>query len=175
VRVGPRGSKFGAPGAGWVDYTIALPEELDLRACRRLRLRFEGAARTANHRIDWKDPIHLTGADYPQTEARKLPSEVVVWANGIRLGEAFLPDDPADARGVLSLHNSEYWETASYGYLITLEADEATTRRILDSVRNGRLVIRFEVPRSGRAGGLNLYGARMGAYPVDPTLFLDLT
>ena len=34
--------------------------------------------------------------------------------------------------------------------------------------------VRFEVPRTGRMGGLNLYGARMGAFPVDPTLFIDL-
>jgi hypothetical protein len=36
------------------------------------------------------------------------------------------------------------------------------------------VVVRFEVPRSGVRGGLNLYGARMGAYPVDPTLFVDM-
>jgi hypothetical protein len=37
--------------------------------------------------------------------------------------------------------------------------------------------VRFEVPRWPGAlrSGLSLYGARMGAYPLDPTLFLDLT
>ena len=41
-------------------------------------------------------------------------------------------------------------------------------------------MVRFEVPGSrrertaGAQGGLNLYGARMGAYPLDPTLFLDV-
>ena len=40
------------------------------------------------------------------------------------------------------------------------------------AIQSGRLLIRFEVPRSA-AGGINLYGARMGAYPVDPTVFLD--
>jgi hypothetical protein len=40
----------------------------------------------------------------------------------------------------------------------------------------GYLTVRFEVPRQPDTvpGGLSLYGARMGAYPVAPTLFLDL-
>jgi len=173
ARIGPRGSKFGGAGAGWVDYAVMLPEDVDLAAVRRLRLRMEASARTAKNRIDWKDPLHLTGGDYPQTEQHKLPSEVVVWVNGVRLGRVALPDDPADARGVLSLHPTDYWEPASYGYLVKLEADEATTRRIIDEAQGGRLLIRFEVPRGGAAGGLNLYGARMGAYPLDPTVFLD--
>jgi hypothetical protein len=188
-RIGPRGSKFGAPGFGWVDYSVALPDEVDVGKVRRLRLRVEMSARTAKNRIDWKDPLHITGSDYAQTEARKIPSEVIVWANGVRLGHVRLPDDPADARGVLSLHYSDHWEPASYGFLHTFEADEATTQRIFaasqgsddetqsapvaQGVQAGRLLIRFEVPRGGIAGGVNLYGARMGAYPLDPTIFLD--
>ena len=46
--------------------------------------------------------------------------------------------------------------------------------KVLAAAKDGEIAVRFEAPRSGRAGGLNLYGARMGAFPVDPTLFLDL-
>ena len=173
ARVGPQGSKFGAAGAGWVDYGVNLPEDVDLSAVRRLRLRVEASARTAQNRIDWKNPLHLTGGDYPQTEQRKLPTEVTVWVNGVRLGRVDLPDDPADARGVLSLHPSDYWEPGSHGYLVNLEADEATTQRILGDAQGGRLLVRFEVPRGRAAGGINLYGARMGSFPLDPTIFLD--
>jgi hypothetical protein len=181
-RLGPRGSKFGASGPGWVDYALTLPGALDPAAVTRLRLRFEAGARTAKHRIDWKEPRRVLSSDYPQTEQRKIPSDIVVWVNGLRLGAVHLPDDPADARGVLSAHNSENWESSSYGYLTTLEADPALTRRILAAAPDGRLMVRIEVPGSrrereraaGAQGGLNLYGARMGAYPLDPTLFLDL-
>jgi hypothetical protein len=41
------------------------------------------------------------------------------------------------------------------------------------AARQGQLVVRFEVPRGGVPGGINLYGARLGAYPIDPLLFLD--
>jgi hypothetical protein len=98
---------------------------------------------------------------------------LTVSVNGVRLGETTLADDPADAAGVLSLHLNEDFECASYGELISLEADADQTAQILDAVRDGALTVRFEVPRDGVRGGLNLYGDRMGATPVAPTLFLD--
>jgi hypothetical protein len=172
-RIGPRGSKFGGVGAGWVDYVLGLPEDLDPQAVRGLRLTFEAGARTARNRIDWKDPRYMSGWDYPQTEARKLPSEVVVWLNGVRAGSVRLNDDPADSRGVLSVHNSEHWEGGSYGFVHTVAPSTAATKRILSQAQNGRLVVRFEVPRDGTAGGFNLYGARMGSSPVAPTVILE--
>jgi hypothetical protein len=173
-RIGPRGSKFGGPGAGWVDYAVGLPDDLNLMDLRRLRLRFEAGARTAQHRLDWRDTRHLQLGDYPQTEEHQLPSDVVVWVNGVQVGAVHLPDDPADSRGVLSLHNSDYFEPGSYGFLTDLEAGGDLLRHIVENTQGGRLIVRFEVPAGGLAGGLNLYGSRMGAYPVAPTVFLDL-
>ena len=113
-------------------------------------------------------------ADRPTTPGpRKRPAHLEVSINGVPLGETTLPDDPADARGVLSLHLERQWEYASYGFLTTLEADGAAAQRMLRAAQDGTLVVRFEVPRTSRSSGLNLYGARMGAYPVPPTLFLD--
>jgi hypothetical protein len=174
-RLGARGAKFGATGAGWVEYAVRLPEDIPRERLRGLRLRFEAGARTARSRIGWKDPVHVRSTDYPQTEERTLPTDVVVSINGAQIGATRLPDDPADAHGVLSAHLSEHWELSSHGYLITFEADAETAWRILDVADDRQLVVRFEVPRTGRRGGLNLYGARMGAYPIDPTLFVDLT
>ncbi len=173
-RLGPEGSKFGATGAGWVEYAVHLPADLDPAAVRGLRLRFEAGARTARNRIGWKDPQRVLMTDYPQTEELKLPTDLVVSVNAISLGRVRLPDDPADARGVLSAHLHPHWEYASYGYLTTLDADAATARRIIAAAQGGLLRVRFEVPRTGIRGGLNLYGARMGTYPLDPTVFIDL-
>jgi hypothetical protein len=172
--LGPKGQKFGASGAGWVEYALALPADLRAAAVTGLRLVFEAGARTARNRIGWKQIGPPSDRSYPQTEKRKLASDLVVTVNGVRLGAARLPDDPADARGVLSAHLNENFEYASYGFLTTFEADAETAQRILTASANGELTLRFEVPRTGRAGGLNLYGARMGAFPVDPTLFLDM-
>ena len=75
---------------------------------------------------------------------------------------------------MLSLHNSDYFEPGSYGFLTDLEVGGELLRHIVDNTQGGRLIVRFEVPAGGTAGGLNLYGSRMGAYPVAPTVFLDL-
>ena len=173
-RLGARGAKFGASEAGWVDYAVTLPQDVKASAVSGLRVRFEAAARTARSRIGWKDPHFVKATDYPQTEERKVPTDLQVSVNGVLIGQVRLPDDPADAAGVLSAYLSEHWEPSSYGFLTTLDAGTETARRALAEAREGQLVVRFEVPRTGRRGGLNLYGARMGAYPLDPTVFIDL-
>jgi hypothetical protein len=172
--LGPKGQKFGASGAGWVEYAVPLPHGVHAGAATGLWLLFEAGARTAANRLGWKRIGQPSDRNYPQTEARKLASDLVVTVNGIRLGALRLPDDPADARGVLSIHLNENFEYASHGFLHKLEADAETAQRILAASTSGEIKIRFEVPRTGRAGGLNLYGARMGAFPVDPTLIIDL-
>lgn len=172
-RLGTGGAKFGAAGAGWVEYALPLPAGLDASSVTGLRVRFEAGARTARSRVGWHDPLHELGTDYPQTETYKLPSQVTVSVNGVRAGEAPLPDDPADARGVLSAHNSTDWEFASYGFLVELAADGETARRMLADAKDGHLAVRFEVPRATPRGGLNLYGARLGAYPIDPMLLIE--
>ena len=128
--IGQGDAKFGGPGAGWVEYAVPLPEGLDFQGIRRLRLLFEAGARTARSRLGWADPAHIKLTDYPQTEARKRSSRVVVSIDGRPIGEATLPDDPADARGVLSFQAQRQW-MGSYGFSITLSADEATTRELL--------------------------------------------
>ena len=162
-----------AGGAGWIEYTVPIPEGVELTALSGLRLRCEIAARTARSRVGWHDPRYEQSTDYPQTEAYKLPSQVVVAVNGVPLGTVALLDDPADAAGVLSAHNSPEWEFASYGFLTTLAADATKLRQIAEGTRDGELRVRFEVPRRGVRGGLNLYGARLGAYPIDPLLILE--
>ena len=73
---------------------------------------------------------------------------------------------------MLSFQAQRQWELGSYGFALILDADEDTTRALLE--RNpAQLTVRFEVPRGPGAGGLNLYGSRAGAYPFNPTLLLD--
>lgn len=166
--------KFGGTGAGWVEYILTAPDDLELARVSRLRLLFEAGARTARGRTGWWDDRYVKPTDYPQTEERQRPTDLRVTLNGLPLGETTLPDDPADARGVLSLHLQPHWEFGSYGFLTTLEATDDQARAMLQAGEHGALRVRFEVPATGRRGGLNLYGARMGAYPLRPTLLVDV-
>jgi len=162
------GGKFSAAGRGWIDYTVALPASIDVNTVQRLRLCFEAGARTSGQRIDW--PERTYGFNYPQTEAdRKFPTAVTVSINGVSVGQVQLPDDPADARGVLSHHNSV--DPGSYGFLTELTLDGAALQQALAGQNS--LQIRFTVAsESGYAGGLSLYGERVGSYPVGPTILL---
>jgi hypothetical protein len=168
-RLGPRAAKFAAAGAGAVEFRYVLPDEVG--SVRGLRLRFEAAARTALHRIDWKDKRRAT--DYPQTEERKLPTDLTVSLNGIELQRVRLPDDPADARGVLSHHLTD-WDLGSYGFLTDVIVPPDRLAEVLAAGADGTLTARLEVREDAEyRGGLSLYGARMGAYPIDVLLFVD--
>lgn len=166
--VAPDGSKFSAPGRGWVEYVVTLPAGIDVATLRQLRLRFEAGARTSGLRIDW--PQRTYGLNYPQTEAdRKFPTDVTVSLNEVVVGQVQLPDDPADARGVLSHHNGV--DPGSYGFLTEIVVDGAALQQAL--ARQHTLLLRFTVPgEDGYPGGFALYGERLGSYPMDPTLLL---
>lgn len=89
--------------------------------------------------------------------------------NRVVVGRVRMPEDPADARGVLSHHHGV--EPGSYGFLTELPVDLA----VLEAPPTARrpIMIRFEV--SGDAihpRGFGLYGDRLGRWPVEPTLLL---
>jgi hypothetical protein len=97
--------------------------------------------------------------DYPQTDGRKFPTSIDVSLNGAATRWE-LPDDPANARGVLS-----HWagvERGSFGYLKTISAEGAPA--------SDQITIRM----TSNEGGLAIYGEDMGCYPMDPTIILHL-
>jgi hypothetical protein len=97
----PSGAKFAALSAGWVEYDVAVPAEVDLTS-----------ARAGAKKVDLSQ--QLRGRQYPQTEDKKAPSDLTVSLNGVEIGTTRLPDDPADARGTLS-HFRGY-DPGSYGF-----------------------------------------------------------
>ena len=167
--VAPSRQKFSATGSGWVEYEVALPDGVDVTAIDGLELRWEAGARAGRAKIDW--PSVIQGFNYPQTEVeRSSPSDVEVSINGVHIGRAHLPDDPADARGALSHHNGI--DPGSYGFLCDATADAGTMVAIKATLAAGEpLRVRFTVPEES-GGGLALYGERAGRYPVAPTLLV---
>ena len=163
------GEKFAAGGAGWVEYAFPLPDDLDLERLRQLRVRAEVGAATARRRGDPR--FRQLPTDYPQTDVdRKFPTEVTVTINGTPIGRVTIPDDPADARGVLSHHRGGP-DPGSYGFLTDWVAPAGS----LPGLAPGAVArVRFEVAQDAEAvGGLSLYGEGMGAYPVDLCLLLE--
>ena len=88
-------------------------------------------------------------AEPRQTDADPTPSRITVRADGRTLGTFLLPDAPADARGVLSYANGI---PGAYGYLLRLPLPA------------GGPEVAIEIEAD--AGGVALFGAAAGAYPV---------
>jgi len=163
----PDQGKFSASGRGWVDYTVPLPADFAATAVSRLRVLFEAGARSGGRKIDW--PERLYGFNYPQTEpGQETPSDILITINGVEIGTVHLPDDPADARGVLSHYRQI--DPGSYGFLREVAVDGATLATILADATT--LQIRFTVVGE-QANGFALFGETLGGYPVGPTLLFS--
>jgi predicted transcriptional regulator len=120
---------------------------------------------------------------YPQTDEKLHGSLVTITANNQKLNEFELTDDPADHQGILSWMNQEpgwewgskdrskQWlldEAGSYGYLVKVELDENSKKTALET---GKVIIRLHVDEStSNRGGLSVYGAESGKYPMDLTI-----
>ncbi|GHT79237.1 hypothetical protein FACS189464_3900 [Bacteroidia bacterium] len=175
------GLKVDGAGSGYFEYTVPWPVNLSLQQTESVALVFEASAK----RLNGKDVEGATAQAvekymreglqassknknaYPMTGSQTFPSYIKVSINGNVCGDAYLPDDPADHRGVLSWfsqpQNKLLDEAGSYGYLIKVIVPVA-------ALTEGQPVhIRLEVPE-GVNGGLALYGKAFGRYPLDPTL-----
>lgn len=159
----PIDGKHYGRGHGFVEYRLKLPEGVSLDKVKAIRLLCEVAAKAGREKVDWAERVNPQ--DYPQTDGKKFPTTVEVAINGVKIATWNLPDDPADARGVLS-----HWrgiERGSYGYLMSAELDMNTPEGV--AVRNrvteaGQLIIRFTVPWNAvHRGGVAIYGKRWGA------------
>jgi hypothetical protein len=119
------------------------------------------------------DPSRNRNA-YPMTGERQYPSAVTAWINGRLAGRYELADDPADHRGILSWHSQlrdRYLrEAGSYGELLRVTIPGPALE---EAQRTGAFVVRLEVS-DALPGGLAIYGAKFGRYPVDPTIALVL-
>jgi hypothetical protein len=131
-------------------------------------LLLEVASKAGRAKVDWPDRVNPQ--DYPQTDARKWASTLGISINGHRVARLELPDDPADARGVLS-HLAKV-EHGSHGEIVSLTG-ELPAEAIADVAAGKPLVLRLYVPDdAASAGGLTVYGVATGAYPFNPTLTL---
>jgi hypothetical protein len=163
------GAKFSAQGSGWVEYELALPAIIDRSSVQRLRLLFEASARAGMAKVDW--PQQTYGFNYPQTEIdQQTPSTLQITINNLPVGELHLPDDPADARGVLSHYHGV--DPGAYGERYEVLIQGETLAQLLSVA--GALRIRFTVPADAQHRyGFALYGETTGCYPLGPTLIAE--
>ena len=110
-------------------------------------------------------------ADAPQTDDDIFPTTLQMFLNDVRVYEAVLRNHPHDARGALSYLRGG---VGAYGYLVHAFAENELLEQIASSGSKDFLRLRCAVPAAGLAqGGLTIYGAECGRFPVCPTVIVE--
>ncbi len=180
--------KADGAGSGFFEYRIPWPRDVRLNDVAEAEFVVEASAKqlfgkdrdsTVLDNGDYmrggglQDPSRNRNA-YPMTDEKLFPGAVTVRVNGDVAGRFDLKDDPADHRGILSWFSQKrdkyLREAGSYGQLIKVAIPVSAIER---AAKSGELVIRLEVS-DAMPGGLAVYGARFGRYPVDPSVVLVL-
>jgi hypothetical protein len=178
------GLKVNGAGSGYFAYRLPWPKEVPVADLAAATFLVEASAKQLYGK-DRKDAREMSGDymrglgtldpsrnpnAYPMTDETRFPSAVTVRVNGVVAGRHELADDPADHRGILSWHSQlkdkKLREAGSYGYLLEVPIPRAALER---AAASGTMEIRLEVD-DALPGGLALYGARFGRYPLDPTV-----
>ncbi len=180
--------KLNGAGSGFFEYSIPWPAELDVRDVVGATFLVEASAKRLNGKdrdttMDAKGDYMRGGGfhdpsrnpnSYPMTGSAPFPSAVTVRVNGVVAGRWELRDDPADSRGILSWHaqprDGRLHEAGSYGQLLRVPIPSDA---IAQASRAGEVVVRLEVDEA-LPGGLAIYGAKFGRYPVEPTVLFVL-
>jgi hypothetical protein len=107
-----------------------------------------------------------------QTSAHRWPTLFELSINGFRAHRQVLPDHPHDARGALSYLRGG---RGAYGYLMRATLEGELLSRVVASVsQTGGLQLRCAVPADAApVGGLTVYGAEAGRFPLGPTVVIE--
>lgn len=109
--------------------------------------------------------------DNPQTDYHAYPSQLQILLNHVRVYDSMLPNHPHDARGCLSYLRGGL---GAYGYLAHSIVEGKLLAEVAESTRDNVLRFRCEVPANAIApGGLTIYGAECGRYPLGPTVVIE--
>ena len=164
----PLGKVWGR-GSGWLTYKLKIPASIVKAKPASFTVMFEAAAKNDRKQVDW--PSRANAQDNPQTDERLNPSTIDVLMNGQKVERFKLPDDPADAKGVLS--HLRRIEHGGYGYHFTTDPTRFPAATLEDLNAGKPLVLTFLVfVDAADKNGLTLYGADAGAFPFDPTLVI---
>ena len=134
-------------------------------------LPLDGAEFGKAHRVRLLCEASSHRADAPQTDADVFPTVLQMLLNGVKLYEAVVKNHPHDSRGVLS-----YWRggVGAYGYLAQVFIEGELLAEVNRHISDGVLRLRCAVPADALAqGGLTIYGAECGRFPVCPTVMVE--
>lgn len=161
---------------GAQSYSYTLPEDFSLESLKGMRV----LAEASSYKTQIGDDKFLSSfsSQWGQTaEGRERPSDLTVSVNGVELDTVYLPDNPRDIRGTLTLDKPYNGNTSAgdFGYLLNLNVTEEKLQAIKDTLGDGReLTVTYEVKEDAEnQNGFRIYTAEYGRYAVNPTLILN--
>lgn len=122
----------------------------------------------------------ITNSAYAQTTPEsERPSDMTVYVNGVEIDTVYIPDNPRDIRGTLTL-GSAYNSGSSagnFGYLLNINIPSDKMDAVRSAIEtDGKITITYSVESDAdNKNGLRLYGNTTGRYAVDPTVILNPT
>ncbi|HEX8833346.1 MAG TPA: hypothetical protein VF719_04060, partial [Abditibacteriaceae bacterium] len=142
-------------GRGFFEWHLPL-DGIDLARAKRLRVLCEASS----HRNDTS-----------QTDDHDHPTTMQMQLNDLRIYQAKVANHPHDSRGALSYLRGA---KGAYGYLAHATVEGELLHHIASRSGDGILRLRCGVPESTlAAGGLTIYGAECGRFPVTPTVVIE--
>jgi hypothetical protein len=142
-------------GHGFFEWLLPL-EGAELSKARRIKVLCEASS----HR-----------SDAPQTDDNVFPTTLQMFLNNVRVYRAPVRNHPHDSQGVLSYLRGGF---GAYGYLAHASVEDVLLQQVAKGGNDGVLSLRCEVPADALVrGGLTIYGAECGRYPVCPTVIVE--
>jgi hypothetical protein len=177
------GLKVNGAGKGFFEYNIPFSNELSLGNVQEAYILFEASAKqlfdkdkgeafnkNQDYMLGAKVSPHKNPNAYPMTDETLFPSTIDVFVNGNKSKTVNLSDDPADHRGVLSWNSQpqdrKLREAGSYGFLVKLPLSSAELK-----AAKAQGFVTLKIQTQGE-GGLAIYGADFGRYPVNPSVVI---
>ena len=159
-------------------YSYTLPEDFELSSLDGMRVLAE--ASSYKGQIGTDKYVSAYSSAYGQTaEGRERPSDMTVSINGVEVDTVYLPDNPRDMRGTLTLNSPYNGQTSAgnFGYLVNLNISDEQMAAIKDTMADSRqLTVTYEVKEDAEnQNGLRIYSSTYGRYAVNPTLILNPT
>lgn len=165
-------------------FEYLLPENFDVQQLKGMRILAEVSS--CKEQLGEDKNLSSYSAQSGQTaEGRERASDVTISVNGVEIDTVFLPDNPRDMRGTLTLDqffckdvldNPKKVSAGDFGYLVNLRIDRKQLDEILVTLseKEKRLRVTYEVkPDAVHKNGFRIYSGTYGRYAVSPMVLLN--
>ncbi|WP_343377334.1 LamG-like jellyroll fold domain-containing protein, partial [Ligaoa zhengdingensis] len=164
-----------AAGVGAVTYSYAVPSGFNMDDLNSVRVIAEVSSlknETVNHGID-------NSYASQTTVGSERPSDLTVSINGVEVDTVYIPDNPRDIRGTLTLLNGLNGGSSAgnFGYLVNIRVPDDKVEAVREAIlADGEINVSYAVKEdAANQNGVRMYNETTGRYAVNPTIILNPT